>query len=80
MHIKVRVTTEAKKNILEKINEDLFKVSVKANAEGGAANKAVQTLLEQHFGSRATIRLVSGHVRPHKIYSVSLLFGSGSEK
>lgn len=74
MQIKVRVTPGAKHDAIEKRalgGKDVLFVSVKAKAEGGAANDRLRELLAAHFDtSIKNIRLVSGHNSMNKLIEV----------
>ncbi len=68
MQISVRVVAGVKKEGIETLPKNRFKVSVKPKAEGGAANARTLELLAQHFGvSIRKIRLIRGHRSPSKI-------------
>lgn len=71
MHIKVHLTPGAKTTHLEQIAPHEFRAAVRAKAQGGAANKALQKLLISHFGPGVILRLVGGHRGPHKLYEVT---------
>lgn len=71
MYIKVRVSAGAKKELLTKVADDSFLVSVKEPAEQNLANKRVLDIIAEHFGvSARAIRIVSGHHSPGKILSI----------
>ena len=70
MYIKVRVVTKQKKSALEKVTTDTFRAYVRAVPERGLANKEVLHLLRGHFLDAGTIKLVSGHTSPSKIFSL----------
>lgn len=68
MHIKVRVTPGAKKEIFKKVNEDTFEVSVKEKAEGNKANGRMLELVTRHFGiKKGALKIITGHHSPRKI-------------
>lgn len=69
MYIKVKVVVDSKKELIEKLEEDSFRVWVKAPAERGLANSRVRELLCEEFKTK-NIRLVSGHTSPSKIFSI----------
>ncbi len=70
MYIKVRVVTKQKKSALEKVAPDTFRAHVRAVPERGLANKEVLQLLREYFPYAKTIKLVSGHTSPSKIFSL----------
>lgn len=69
-YIKVKVVTDSKKEKVEQIDNETYKVWVSAPAERGLANSRVRELLIDQLGTTA-IRLVSGHTSPSKIFSVN---------
>lgn len=69
MNIKLRVKTEAKKEKVNRKNEDTFEISVREPAENNMANDRVLTIMRKHFPNRA-IRLIKGHHSPNKIVSI----------
>lgn len=73
MYIKVKVTSGARREMVKKIRDDSYHISVVEKAEGGAANSRVGSILSGAFmnaGKKPRIRIVSGHHSPHKIVSV----------
>ena len=71
VYIKVKVTADTKKESFEILGDDSFKISVKQKAERNMANKRVIELLNIHFGPKIkSIRLVSGHTSPSKIFNI----------
>lgn len=71
MYIKVRVATGVKNELLTKIKDDSFLVSVKDPAEQNRANTRVRELIADHFGILPKqIRFISGHHSPNKILSI----------
>ena len=72
MYVKVRVTAGAKKEALERVSVDTFKVSVKEPAERNMANTRVRELMAREFAVPvAKVKLVSGHHSPSKILSIT---------
>ena len=49
MRIELKVITRAKKEIVEKISENSYKVKVTAPPEKGKANKRVVELLSEYY-------------------------------
>jgi uncharacterized protein YggU (UPF0235/DUF167 family) len=71
MYIKVRVFAGAKKEEFTQISSDHFKIVVREKPERNLANRRVAELLADYFKTTfASIRLVSGHHSPSKIFSV----------
>jgi uncharacterized protein YggU (UPF0235/DUF167 family) len=71
MYIKVKVSTEAKREKIIKKSKDHFDISVKESAERNLANKRVLELVRDYFKVyNGSVRIVSGHHSPSKIISV----------
>lgn len=71
MLIKVKVTTESKKDEIVKKSEDSFLVKVKEKAEGGMANQKVKQILASYFKvTEGKIRLIKGGKRSNKIFEI----------
>lgn len=71
MYVKVIVVPGAKKEKIEKINADHFKVSVKEKAERNAANKRMLELLSAFLMvPEKSVKIVIGHRSQGKIVSV----------
>lgn len=69
MYIKIHIYPDSKQDELEVINESLYKIKVRAPAERGLANSSMLDLLHQkHPGKQ--IKIVSGHLHPHKIVNI----------
>lgn len=69
--IELKVITKAKKNQIEKLSEDSYKIKVTALPEKGRANKAIIELLSKEFGIRkGDIRIVSGLTSNRKIIEI----------
>jgi len=69
MYIKVRVVTDSKKEILEKIDHETYKIFTRAPAERGLANSRVIEMLAEVYPNQK-LRIVSGHTSPSKIVSI----------
>ncbi len=69
MYIKLRVITDSKKEIIEKVSEDTLRICVKEKAEMNRANNRILELMKDYFDTK-NIRLISGHQSPSKIISV----------
>ncbi|MBI5140522.1 MAG: DUF167 domain-containing protein [Candidatus Vogelbacteria bacterium] len=71
MYIKIRATAGARKEFIEKVSEDTFKISVRDKAERNMANERIRELLARYFIlPPVKIRLVSGHHSQSKIFDV----------
>jgi uncharacterized protein YggU (UPF0235/DUF167 family) len=73
MYIKVKVITGAKREMVKKISDDCYHISVVEKAENNAANSRVGSILMGAYmfeGKKPRVRIVSGHHSPHKIVSV----------
>jgi len=72
MIINVKVNPKAKKNLVKKETEDLFRVYVTAPPAKGAANKAMIKLLADYFDvSKSMISILSGKKNRHKVLKIS---------
>jgi len=72
MIINVKVNSKAKKNLVKKETEDLFRVYVTAPAIKGKANKAAIELLADYFDvSKSMISILSGKKNRHKVLKIS---------
>ena len=71
MYISVRVVAGAKKEGIEELAKGRLKISVKLPAKQNLANRRVRELLAAHLKlPLASVRLISGHTSPSKIFSV----------
>lgn len=72
MHIKVRVKTGAKNELIKKVADDHYEISVREKPENNMANKRVLALMAQALKlPAARIRITKGHHSPSKILTVS---------
>ena len=70
MYIKVRATTGAKKERVEK-QGSTYTISVKEKAERNLANRRIRQVLAETLGiSERKLRLISGHHQPLKKYQI----------
>lgn len=69
MYIKAHVIPESGE---EAVNEKggVVYISVREKAERGAANRRMLELLRAHLCTAGRLRIISGHLSPHKIISV----------
>ncbi len=73
MYIKVKVTAGAKKETIEKVNDDHYKISVKQRAERNMANDRVIEMLADIFNVNIKqVRIINGHHSPSKMFSIEI--------
>lgn len=73
MRIELKVIARAKKEVVEKISDNSYRVKVSLPPENGKANKRVIELLSEEFGVRKQdIRIVSGERSNKKIIEISI--------
>ncbi len=65
MIISARIKTKAKKEKIEKIGENSYKVSVRAAPKDNKANLAVIKLIKKEFGQKA--RIIKGKKTKNKL-------------
>lgn len=71
MRISIRVTTHAKREGVQELANGRLHVSVRAKAEGGAANARVLELVAKHCNVTVKkVHIVRGHKTPSKILEV----------
>lgn len=71
MRIELKVIPRAKKEILEKISNNNYRVKVTAPPEKGKANKRVIELLSESLGiKKRDIRIISGETSSRKILEI----------
>ena len=71
MKIKVKVKPNAKQNVVTKISESEFGVSVKAKPKDGMANQAlVETLAEYFKVSKSAVKIIAGHKARQKLVEI----------
>ncbi len=71
MRIEARVITRAKKEEIEKISENSYRVKVATPPEKGKANKRVIKLLSEKLGiKKQDIRIISGETSSRKILEI----------
>lgn len=69
--IELKVITRARKEELEKILENSYKVKVRVPPENGRANERIIELISEKFGVRKNkIRIVSGETSNKKIVEI----------
>ena len=73
MRIEVKVVTRAKKEEIEKISENSYRLKVSPPPEKGRANKRIIELLSEKFNVRKQdIRIISGETGAKKIIEIEL--------
>jgi uncharacterized protein (TIGR00251 family) len=65
------VKPQSRKEKVEKLSEDEYRVSVRAAAREGKANEAVVELLAEHFSvPKSSIRIVRGEKSKRKLVEI----------
>lgn len=73
MRVEVKVIARAKKEEIEKISENRYRIKVLLPPEKGRANKRVIELLSEEFDiKKQNIRIVSGETSNRKIIQIGL--------
>jgi uncharacterized protein YggU (UPF0235/DUF167 family) len=67
--IKVTVYPEFKKELVEKLSEDSYKIYIRQAPERGQANKRVLEILQNLYPQKR-IRLVNGHTHMKKLFDI----------
>jgi len=71
MRIEIKVIARAKKEIVEKISENNYRIKVSSPPEKGKANKRVIELLALEFGvKKQDIKIISGQIANRKILEI----------
>jgi uncharacterized protein YggU (UPF0235/DUF167 family) len=71
MYIRVKVLVDQKEDLVEKISDNEFKISVREKAERGEANKKVLKLIQTEFNNpEGGVRIINGHHSPVKLLKV----------
>jgi uncharacterized protein YggU (UPF0235/DUF167 family) len=71
MYVSVRVQAGARQEKIEVLPKGRLRVQVREPAERNLANRRVRELLAGHLGlPLASVRLLSGHTSPSKIFAV----------
>ncbi len=69
MYLKIHVTTDAKKEKVEKITDDRYDISVREPAEDNRANERILEII-RHIYASMRVRIVNGHHASAKIISL----------
>lgn len=73
MYIKIKVISNAKKELVKKINDNSYAISVREPAERNLANKRVcQIIAREMKVNEKQARIISGFHSPSKIISVNI--------
>lgn len=73
MYIKVKVVASAKKEIIKKISNDTYHISIREPAERNLANKRICELMSLIYTVNIkAIRIISGHHSSSKILSINI--------
>lgn len=69
--IDLKVITRAKKEGVEKIGVDSYRIKVSTPPEKGRANKRIVELISKEFGiKKSSVRIVSGETSNKKIVEI----------
>lgn len=69
MYLKVKIIAGAQKELVEKISNDHYNISVKEKAKNNNANRRLLEIMHTEYPN-SIIRLISGHHSPSKILSI----------
>jgi len=73
VRVEVKVIARAKKEEIEKVSENNYRIKVSLPPEKGKANKRVIELLSEEFDiKKKDIRIVSGETNSRKIIEIDL--------
>ncbi len=74
MYIKVKVKAGANKEVVDKINDNHYNISIKEKAERNMANERVCQIIAGILGVNVgKVRIINGHHSPSKLISVMTL-------
>ncbi len=69
MYIKVKISPKAKMEVVEKVSDDHYNISVREKAENNMANSRLLEIMRGIYPN-TNIKIVSGHHSPGKILSI----------
>ncbi len=69
MYIKVKVRTKAKREMIEKIKDDHYDISLREEAKNNKANDRILEIFRKMYPN-VSIKIISGHHSPSKILSI----------
>jgi uncharacterized protein YggU (UPF0235/DUF167 family) len=73
MYIKVRVLANQRKEKIEILKEDTFKLWLKEKAERNLANTRVLEIISEHFKvPQGKVKIVNGHNSPSKLMAINV--------
>lgn len=70
MYLKIKAVPDSKREKIEKLKDDEYRIFVKVPAENNAANTRVLEIVREMFPG-TSVRLISGHHSPSKIVSIN---------
>jgi uncharacterized protein (TIGR00251 family) len=70
MYIHVKAHPKSKKEEIVQLKEDHFEIWVKEPAEKNLANKKIIEILKNNFSESKSVRIISGHHSPSKLFLV----------
>jgi uncharacterized protein YggU (UPF0235/DUF167 family) len=71
MYIKVYVTPNSRKEIVEKESPTTYRIKVREPKERNLANIRLRQILASEFGTKlGQVKIVSGHRSPTKVFDV----------
>ncbi len=71
MYIKVKVTPGAKKEIIDKLSDEHFVISIREKAKQNLANNRILEIFRRMYPN-TSVRIISGHHSPSKIVSINI--------
>jgi uncharacterized protein YggU (UPF0235/DUF167 family) len=77
-YLKVTVFPDFKKEFIEKVSVDAYKIYIKQPASGGRANKRVLEILQEKYPGQI-LRIVSGALTMKKLICITTPGGRGKE-
>lgn len=73
MYVKVRVIPGGKKESVVKADDTHYEMVVKEKAQANRANNRIRQILSEEFGvTIGSVRLVTGHRSPSKVFDIAL--------
>jgi len=71
MYVKVRVEAGARRERVEEVSKNSFRISVREPAEDNAANRRVRELIAAQYGvSLKAVKIFTGHRSPSKLLAI----------
>lgn len=73
MYVKVKVVANARKEKIEKIGDNRYKIDIKEPAEQNLANnRIIEIISDLYKVKRNNVKIFSGHHSPSKLLSVHM--------